>query len=137
MDNIIFEKIWEGDKSIELKITAISKYLTACQPCYVNEGEINKMVSKIKEYLSDSTKDMYIQFGEKEGNYTPAFSMNILKADAQGCVKIEADIEIDDVYDRSHRCQCFIESELGAIERFAQKAAVIYKAATGTCVSMV
>lgn len=136
MNNIIFEKVWEDDTSIELKITAISKYATSYQSCYVNEAEIQEMIIKINEYVKDYTKDVYIIFGEKEGNYTPAFSMNLLKADSRGRVKIEVDIEIDDTEDRSHRCKYFVESEIGAIERFGQNALDIYISEIGTSISM-
>jgi len=136
VENIIFEKIWEDDTSIELRITAISKYVTSYQSCYVNEVEIQEMIIKIKDYIKDYSKDTYILFGEKEGNYTPAFSMNLLRADSHGHVKIEVDIEIDDTDDRSHRCKYFVQSELGAIERFGQKALDIYESELGTSISM-
>lgn len=136
VENIVFEKVWEDDTSIELKITAISKYVTSYQLCYVDETEMQKMINKIKDYIKDPHKATHILFGEKEGNYTPAFSMNIGRADLRGHVKIEVDIEIDDIDDRSHRCNYFVESELGAIERFGQKALDFYNSEVGTSISM-
>jgi len=136
LENIILKKIWEDETMIELKITVISKYVTSYQLCYVNEIEIQEMVTKIKEYIEDFTKDVYIQFGEKDGNYTPAYSMNFLSADSHGHVNIEVDVEIDDVEDRSHRCKYFVQSELGAIERFGEKSLRLYEAEVGTSISM-
>jgi len=44
--------------------------------------------------------------------------MDILEADSSGHMKIEVDIEIADIDDRSHRCRYYVNGELGAIERF-------------------
>lgn len=136
IDNIIFEKVWEDETFIEMKITAISKFSTSYQTCYVNESEIKQMINKIKHYLIDSTKSVSINFGEKAGNYTPAFSMKLMSADKRGHLKMEVDIEIEDIDDRSHRCKYFVESELGAIERFGQKASNFYQSQIGTSISM-
>ena len=58
-----------------------------------------------------------MEFGKKEGNYTPAFSMCILPADISGHVKIEVDIEIADNDMRAHRSCFYVKSELGLIEQ--------------------
>lgn len=136
VDNIIFEKIWEDGTFIEMKITAISKFSTSYQTCYVDESGIKQMIDKINFYFADSTQDITINFGEKVGNYTPAFSMKLMSADKRGHLKIEVDIEIADTDDRSHRCKYFVESELGAIERFNQKASNFYPSQIGTSISM-
>lgn len=136
VDNIIFEKVWEDETFIEMKITAISKFSTSYQTCYVDESGINQMIDKINFYLVDSTQSISINFGEKAGNYTPAFSMKLMNADKRGHLKIEVDIEIEDIDDRSHRCKYFVESELGAVERFGQKALNFYQSQIGTSISM-
>jgi len=117
MDNILFEKIWEDESIIELKITAISNFVTAYQTCYIQEQGIHDISNQISEYVNDYTKNCYIQIGNKEGNHTPAFSMNILSSDLSGHSKIEVDLEIADNDDRSHRCIYYVKGELGAIER--------------------
>jgi len=136
VENIILKKVWEDDTMIEVEITAISKHVTSYQLCYVNEMEMQEMVTKIERYIKDFTKEAYIQFGEKEGNYPPAFSMKLLNANSCGHIKIEVDIEIDDVDDRSHRCKYFVKSELGAIERFGERTLTLYKSEIGTSISM-
>lgn len=136
MNNITFEKLWEDDTSIEVKITAESKFSKSYQMCYVDETELKQMINKINLYITDYSKDVYIEFGEKEGNYTPAFSMKLMKAELNGHVNIEVDIEIDDIADRSHRCKYFVESELGAIERFGQQANDFYKSNIGDSISL-
>lgn len=62
--------------------------------------------------MKDYSSQCYLEFGNKEGNYTPAFSMNVLPADTSGHVKIEVDLEIVDNDKRSHRCCFYVESEL-------------------------
>ncbi|MDE7258755.1 MAG: hypothetical protein K2N77_05900 [Lachnospiraceae bacterium] len=58
-----------------------------------------------------------MEFGKKEGNYTPAFSMCILPVDTSGHMQVEVDIEIADNDTRTHRCCFYVKSELGLIER--------------------
>lgn len=120
MDNIIIEKIWEDESVIELKITAVSNFVTAYQTCYTNEKDIYNISDRINEYVNDFDKDCYISVGNKEGNYTPAFSMDFQKANSSGHVNIEMDIEIADIDNRSHRCLFFVKGELGAIERLGR-----------------
>lgn len=52
-----------------------------------------------------------MEFGKKEGNYTPAFSMCMLPADISEHVKIEVDIEIADNDVRSHRRCFYVKSD--------------------------
>lgn len=136
INNIIFEKVWQDEYLIEIKITAISKFSETYQLCYVNENELKQVTEKISLYMEDYTQDRYIEFGRKEGEYTPAFSMKLMSADKRGHLNIEVDIEIADIDDRSHRCNYFVESELGAIERFGQKLTDFYEAEVGTTISM-
>lgn len=136
INNIIFEKNWEDEAFIEIKITAISKFSTSYQMCYVDESDITQMSDKIETFISDHSQDVSIDLGEKQGNYTPAFSMTMKKADIRGHVQIEVDIEIDDTDDRCHRCKYFVESELGAVERFGKKLVAFYKTEVGSILSM-
>lgn len=46
--------------------------------------------------------------------------MDIFPPEVNGKLKIEVDFEIADNDCRNHRCKFFINSELGAIERFAK-----------------
>lgn len=117
MNNIVFEKMWQDDDLFEVKILAQSERVTAFQKCYIQKSDLIEASNRILEYAKDYTKDQYIEMGCKEGNYTPAFSMSLLKADVSGHMKIEVDVEIADIDNRSHRCRYFVESELGAIER--------------------
>lgn len=117
MDNIIFEKIWQDENLIELKISANSKYVSAYQSCYIQDKKLEIIADKIYNFAGNSSETCYLEFGKKEGNYTPAFSMCILPADISGHVKIEVDIEIADNETRSHRCCFYVKSELGLIEQ--------------------
>ncbi len=117
MNNIIFEKVWQDDDLIELKILAVSEFVTAYQKCYIQQIDLEEASKKIVKYSKEFTENQYLALGNMEGNYTPAFAMNLLKADLSGHLKIEVDIEVADIDNRSHRCRYFVESELGAIER--------------------
>lgn len=77
-----------------------------------------------------------MEFGKKEGNYTPAFSMCMLPVDTSGHVKIEVDIEIADNDMRSHRCCFYVKSELGSIERLGMTLKKLIKEPDGCQVSL-
>lgn len=120
MDNIIFEKVWQDGNLIELKISANSEFVNAYQSCYIEDNMLTEISKKMCNYVENYNTKCYLEFGKKEGNYTPAFSMCILSADKLGHTKIEVDIEIADNETRSHRCCFFVNSELGLIEKFAK-----------------
>lgn len=136
MDNIIIEKVWQDANIIELKITANSEYVTACQSCYVEDVLLEVIADKISKYVKDYNNSCYLEFGNKEGDYTPAFSMNILTADSSGHVKIEVDLEIADNEKREHRCCFYVESELGQVERLGQSLKSIISSDEGAAISL-
>lgn len=117
MDNIIFEKLYIDGNLIELRISASSTFVSAYQNCYVDDSALKEMTDKVLNYVVHYDKSCYLEFGEKEGNYAPAFSMCILPASVTGHLKIEVDIEIDDNNKRCHRCCFYVNSELGLIEK--------------------
>lgn len=118
MDNIVLKKIWQDENLFELKISANSEFVTVYQSCYVQDKMLQEISIKICDYVNDFSQSCYLEFGKKEGNYTPAFSIYILPADTFGHVKLEVDIEIADNDTRSHRCCFYVKSELGLIEQF-------------------
>ena len=119
MDNIWIEKKWQEDSLIELKISANSEFVTAYQDCYIQDCALDEISKKIGMYIVEKGESpCYLEFGHKEGNYTPAFSMNIFPKDSSGHVKIEVDMEINDNDLRAHRCCFYVNSELGLIEAF-------------------
>lgn len=121
MDNIIFRKIWQDGEIIELKITANSEYVTAHQRCYIQDTQLEIIANNIKSYTDNYNTACYLEFGKKEGNYTPAFSMLMEPANASGHVKIEVDIEVEDTNTRNHRCLFYITTELGLIHQLSSK----------------
>lgn len=124
-NNIIFEKVWQEDNLVELKITAICEYVNAFQSCYVDSSFLKGLSEIISEYVKNYDKECYIEFGKKEGNFTPAFSMKFLPADNSEHVKIEVDVEIVDNETRTHRCCFYVDGELGQIERMGKELSVI------------
>lgn len=121
MDNIIFEKVWQDGNLIELKILANAEFVSAYQCCYIQDTMLQRISERIHDYTKNYGESCYLEFGQKEGNYTPAFSMYILPAENSGHIKIEVDIEIQDNDIRSHRCNFYVKSELGLIERLGCK----------------
>ncbi len=137
MDNITFEKIWQDDNIIELKISANNDFVSANQTCYIQCIDIEKSINKITEYINKKDTECYIQFGNKKGNYTPAFSMRLLQHDAYGHIKIELDMEIDDNNTRSHRCMFFVTTELGTVEFFQNNMYRLITRDVGIVVSLI
>lgn len=105
---------------MELSIDAESEFITIHQLCYVQNTELKGIGEKIIAYSFNSKKETYVEFGEKEGDFTPAFSLKFLSADNSGRIEIEIDMEIDDNPERKHRCKFYIYSELGLIEQFGR-----------------
>ena len=117
MDNIIFKKVWQDDNLIELEISASCEFASAYQSCYVEDKVLLEISNRIQKYIDNCNESCYLEFGKKEGNYTPAFSMCILPVDTSGHMQVEVDIEIADNDTRLHRCCFYVKSELGLIER--------------------
>ena len=135
MDNIIFEKVWQDESLIELKISVQSEFVSAYQNCYVQNTILSDISDKIIEYVDNYKMIYYLEFGKKEGNYTPAFSMKILPAEVSGNVFIEVDIEIADNDTRSHRAIFYVKSELGLIERLGKGLKTLNNEEVGAAVS--
>lgn len=137
MDNIIIEKIWEDSNLIELQVTAQSEYVQANQSCYVEDEALVKIADKIDTYMKNYDIECYLEFGNKTGNFTPAFSLTILPSQNSGHVKVEVDMEIADNDTRAHRCCFYVNCELGQIERFGKLLREIVTAEERTAISLV
>ena len=46
MNNLTFEKVWQENDLIELKITAVSKYVQAFQYCYIQRCDLIDIAKK-------------------------------------------------------------------------------------------
>lgn len=137
MDNIIIEKEWNDEELIELKVRSNAEYIDVYQECYISESDLEKNADTILNYIERPEKECYVEFGNKTGNYTPAFSMKFLPVDNFGHIKIEMDIEIADNNTRSHRCAFYVNSELGLVEQFAYKIKALLKAEVGYLIRLV
>lgn len=121
MDNLRFTIIWIDSNLVKLKIDACAQYVSVFQHCYVSADDLTVFSKRIIDYIDNPINECYLEFGKKNGNYTPAFSMMILPMNKNGHVTIEVDLEIDDNISRNHRCSFFINSELGCVERFGKR----------------
>lgn len=121
LDNILIEKLWQDNDNdfLELKITCTSEYASAMQTCYIGKSELADICDRIRSCIEHFDQNCYLEFGKKDGNFTPAFSMNIEEIDPLGHVRIEVDVEINDNPVRKHRSCFYIRSELGLLEKFA------------------
>lgn len=120
MDKISFKKIWQDDSIILTNIEAASKFIICRQECYFNDFDFDNMAKQIEDYLKDN-KLCKLAKGEKQGNYTPSFSMTFYPLDKTGHAQIEMDMEIDDNLERKHRCSFYIYMTYGNIEKFAKE----------------
>lgn len=133
MDNLIFEKIWQDENLIELKIKGISEYTQIYQNCYIEDEKLRGIGKMISEYTYNYDNDCYVEFGEKKGNFTPAFSMKVLPAESSGRMKIEVDFEIADNDERKHRACFYIKGELGLLERLGKALQNVADGEIDTC----
>ena len=134
-DNIIVSKIWEDETIFELQIEVYSQYVNAHQTCYFDGMLLNELASFLTGFCNSDNSATYFESGHKTGKYTPAFSLS-LSTDSQGHITIGVDLEICDVDDRSHRCQCNVKCELGALERFGKRLAKLNEGEIGTRIAL-
>ena len=132
MDNICIKKIWEDDGLLELFVVAQSKFVKVNQTCYISAIDLKKKSESIKRYIQSGLQT-YVEFGKIEGNYSPAFALELYPFDDYGHLNIEIDMEIVDNKSRAHRCKFFINTELGMLESFGEKLYSIYEAEIGSC----
>lgn len=118
MNNIKIIKNWEDDGLLELKVEAISEYVSINQLCYIQDTDLAENGIKIKEFSHSFDIPCYVEFGKKVGNYTPAFSLEFFPSGKNGKIKIEVDMEIADNEERKHRCCFYVNSEIGLVEQF-------------------
>lgn len=98
--------------------------------------DIMKNADKIEAYMKNYNVECYLEFGNKIGNYTPAFSLAFLPSQISGHVKVEVDIEIADNDKRVHKCCFYVNCELGQVERFGKMLRSIVTDDEGTVISL-
>ena len=131
MDNVIIKKIYEDNDLIEIELVANNDFAMARQSCYVNKEILDDISKKIFEYSKAYDNNCYIETGNKNGKYTPSFSMEFMKPDVHGHILIEMDVEISDNDERKHRSKFYVKTELGLVEKFATNLINIVKCNIG------
>lgn len=121
MDNLIFEKIWEDIHALEFKIEAKNQYVIVWQTCYMDELGLKENINSLLQFIDSEQKHCYVEFGCKEDNSAPAFSMEASFADRSGHILLELDMEIDDNSERKHRCQLYIKTDITSLEQFCKR----------------
>ncbi len=135
-DNILIEKIWQDNDLLELSIKCDSKFAVAIQTCYIQVSDLHDICNSIVNCTKYLQKNCYLEFGKKNGNFTPSFSMEIVEITSSGHVIIEVDVEIEDNDIRKHRSCFYVESELGLLEKFGIALKKLIKGDIGDCVSL-
>ena len=136
MDNVVLKKKWEDEECIELSIISQSQYVIVNQNCYISKEALAGNSEMIRSYIEGTNEKTYISFGNKEGNYTPAFSMEIMPPNDYGHITIEMDMEIDDNTTRSHRCKFFVRTEMGLLEEFGKGLYSVCNESCGTTLEL-
>ena len=137
MDNIIITKTLHDDNLIQLNIKVFSQYVNIWQDCFIEDKDLIENANKMLAYTKFPNENCYVEFGVKKGNFTPAYSINLLPIDSNGKVKIELDMEINDNNKRMHRCSFYICTEIGLIEKLAKNLKTIVNKNTNETISLV
>lgn len=120
MNKIDIKNIWQDNNMIQMYILVSSEYISVNQTCYIDKNKLQDKGKIILNYIDEQiNKKLYIEFGNKKGNYTPAFSMDIMSIDKLGHYNIEFDMEIDDNSERKHRCIFFIKLDYIQVQNLA------------------
>lgn len=115
MDNLFIRKIWEDVNIKEWEVTAQNQFVKVKQTVYIQDKRISEIVEILSDFI-ETKNNVYFEIGKKEGNYTPALSMEFNCIDLKGNVNIELDMEVADNEERKHRCSLYVKTDLGAIE---------------------
>lgn len=118
MDTLKICKNWEDENLIELRVEASNDYVHIWQTCYTARKSLNDFCSMLNGFLYGNKSGFYHEFGEKSGDYTPAFSMDISRTDKSGHIKIDLDMENEDDETRKHRCGLYVHTEEGKLFEF-------------------
>ena len=123
-DNIIFQKIWQDDDVIELKVNFSSSVATVTSKLYVSDSLIDELIAQIMQFL-DGNIDEGLWATEERGNASTAcVSLRFFRKDKLGHIVIEVFAEIDDGGDYvEHNCCFFVGTENGLLMNFCKNLA--------------
>ena len=121
-DNIIFEKLWEDNDLMQIKVVCSSSVATIITKIYVSNSLIDELVYQIKHFL-DGDIDEGLWANEYKGNSSTAcVSLQFLKKDNLGHIVIEVFAELDDGGDfTKHNCCFFVNTEYGLLMNFCNR----------------
>ena len=123
MGNIEFERIWQDNGFFELRCKASSDIINVTMDTYVNDELIDKLTSKIQQFIGQKIKEFKWETGAKGNGSTPDFIMKVIYRDRSGHIRIEVFCEIDDgVALEEHNCCFFIDDiEAWQLEQFGKR----------------
>lgn len=120
-DNIIFNKIWEDDDIIELKVVCSSSVATITSQIYVSDSLIDELICQIKQFLEGNIEEGLWANEDKGNDSTACVSLRFFSKDKLGHIIIEVFAELDDGGNfTEHNCCFFVGTEYGLLMNFCE-----------------
>ncbi len=120
MDDIIVTKIWSDTDFFEADIKFISEYAVITQSYYLQEFQIDNIITKLRSLCNFSTSEIDIKLGEYDDKNMSSLFMHV-STDKKGYIKFDITVSIIDGSDPIHKCSFYINSEIGLIDKFIFK----------------
>lgn len=73
MSNLMISKNWKDNDLLEINVSAEAEFVKIHQLCYVQDIDLKEIGEKIVTYSFTPKKECYVEFGKKEGDFTPRF----------------------------------------------------------------
>ena len=132
MDTITFKKIWEDERCFELEIAAQSECVGAKTTCYADAETISRLAACCSRFPCVGKAPCRWECGRRGDGTTPYVSLEIVHYDRSGHVRIEIFMELDDGGPLSrHTCCFFVQTELGALNRFGSRLSALVQRGVG------
>lgn len=123
-DNIIFNKMWEDDDLIALKVVCSSSVATITSEIYVSNPLIDELIFQIKQFLDGNTEEGLWANSDKGNDSTACVSFRFFRKDRLGHIIIEVYAELDDGGNfAEHNCCFFVSTEYGLLMKFCESLA--------------
>jgi len=138
MDNLIFERIWQNEEFFGVKITAISKSITASACVNVFPEYITKLSESLSRFPGKPKDTLFWEVGVRGFIYHPYLSLRVYCIDGLGHIKIEVRMEINDEDSPidQHSCHFFINTETAILNEFGKRLIRLSKPIVGQLIAL-
>lgn len=125
MYRLCINQVWSDGRLLEIFVLAETNYICVKQTYYIDRYVLQKNGEKILNYLNEYKykNNLYIEFGNMDDNYTPAFSINIYPRDNKGHFIVEMNMQIDDIVEikANHSCTFFVMLDFIHLEQLSNQ----------------